>query len=589
MRIKNFLKKINYVIDRQTKVKIVFFMFAMILGAIAELVGVSILLPIINLAIDPNEIYGNTYCKLIMFLFGLKEAKQVIMALIIMTMVIYVVKNIYLVWLNTITCQFSLDIQRNISVRLMRAYMEQPYAFFLEKNSSELLRSINSDTANFRQVILNCLNIISNALLCLTLFLYLLKTNWKMTVLITVLILSSFMCVYFLTNSRLRKFGRENQTISFLLIQTVQEAFQGIKEVKILRRQSFFVDKYGKQYEASAKLARKSNLLNILPKYMIETVAFFAILLWLAIALIIQGGYSSLIGQLSVFAVAAFKLLPAVNATYAYVSTLLFHKASVDLVYNDIREADELYQKYEAERQKEHSGTKVTFDENIRLENIRFHYDNNPQDILTNVNLTIEKGQSIGVIGKSGGGKTTTVDIILGLLNPQEGRVLIDGKDIRLYKEEWLEHIGYIPQSIYLSDTTIRENIAFGVPRNKIDEERIQEAVKEAQLSEFVQSLPRGLDTGIGEAGVRISGGQRQRIGIARALYNNPEVLVLDEATSALDNETETTVMEAIDSLRGKKTMIIIAHRLTTIRNCDRVYEIANGIATEKNKADILE
>ncbi len=588
MKVVRLLKQIGYVIDHQTRWKLVGVFVIIVIGALAELVGVSILLPIINLAIEPQEIYGNIYCKLIMRVTGLYETQQVILTLIIVTMLVYIFKNIYLAWMTNITFRFTLSMQRSISTRLMRAYMNQPYSFFVENNSAELLRNINADTSNFREVIINCLNILSNALLCLALFIYLVRTNWKITFLVAALILICFALVYFLTNRRMRELGREKQKIHGKIIQTLQEAFQGIKEVKILRRQNYFVDAYEQNYEKSAKVAAKNNILSVLPKYVIEAVAFCAILLCLAIAVVIQGGYSSLIGQLSVFAVAAFKLLPAVNAIYAYVSTVLYHKASVDLVYRDIVEADRLQKAYEEKRRNNAGIKNIEFQKCITLTHVHFNYDKGTEEVLSDVNLTIEKGQSVGIMGKSGGGKTTTVDVILGLLDPQAGNVEVDGQDIQLYKNEWLAHIGYIPQSIYLADTTIRENIAFGVPESEIDDLRIREAMKEAQLTEFVETLPKGEYTEIGEAGVRLSGGQRQRIGIARALYNNPEVLVLDEATSALDNETETTVMEAIDSLHGKKTLIIIAHRLTTIRNCDVIYEIADGKAVQRNKKDIF-
>ncbi len=588
MKIVRFIKRINYVLNHKTKLQLIAVFLLIAIGALAELIGVSVLLPIINLAIDPDEVYGNIYCKIVMQITGLSEATDIIFALIIMTMAIYLVKNIYLAWMNNIIFRFTLQLQRDFSIRLMNAYMAQPYSFFLQKNSAELMRSINNDTSNFRQVIMNVLNILSNALLCITLFVYLVRTNWKITIMVSSLIGICFIAVYLMTNKKIRVLGRETQIITGKILQILQESFQGIKEVKILQRHQYFVDDFKQKYEKSADIQGKNNLLNILPKYVIETVAFWAILICLAIALLFQGGYASLLGQLSVFTVAAFKLLPAVNAIYAYAATVLYHKASVDLVYHDIREADEIQEALNLKRAQSVAEQDIIFQDKIVMDRVSFRYENSEEETLSDASLEIKKGQSVGIIGKSGGGKTTTVDIILGLLQPQQGRVLVDSQDIKLQVGAWLKHIGYIPQNIFLSDESIRENIAFGVPKNEIDDKKIMEAINEAQLLEFVNSLPDGLDTEIGEGGVRLSGGQRQRIGIARALYNQPEILVLDEATSALDNETESTVMEAIDSLHGKKTLIIIAHRLTTIRNCDVIYEIQDKKVVKKSTNDVI-
>ncbi len=586
--VKDVLYKINYVLDTYSKRRLPLVFLIILGGALAELVGVSIVLPIINLAMDPGEIYQNSYCRMIASVTGSDSPQYIMIVLILVTIVVYIAKNIYLVLMNNTIYRFTMNVQRKMAVRLMKAYVRQPYAFFLTRNSSENLRSITSDTANFQQVIINVLQIITNALLCLVILAYLIKTNWMITLVVLIVLGACFLLVFLYSNQRLRRLGKENQILEGKIIQTLQETFHGIKEIKILNREEFFVHTYEGNYARQAENRRKANLFNIIPKYLIEAVCITAIMLCLIVAILIRGGYGSLVGQLAVFAMAAFKLLPAANSIYSYFTTVMYHRASIDLVYNDIFEADHLEKNIINTDEERTTKEKISYKNTIRISNVHFSYDGAEEEVLKGVDLTINKGEAIGFMGKSGGGKTTTVDVMLGLLKPQKGNILVDGVDIGTDYKGWLSFIGYIPQTIYLADTTIRENIAFGLDIKDINEEAVQRAVDEAQLREFVDSLPDGLNTMIGEAGVRLSGGQRQRIGIARALYNNPDVLVLDEATSALDNETEKAVMEAIDHLHGSKTLIIIAHRLTTITNCDKVYEITNGIAVERDPKQLI-
>jgi ABC-type multidrug transport system fused ATPase/permease subunit len=294
---------------------------------------------------------------------------------------------------------------------------------------------------------------------------------------------------------------------------------------------------------------------------------------------------SSFVSTMAVFVVAAVRMLPSFNRITGNIGSIMFDKPSIDSVYHDLVEIEELMAR---RRIAEEKTNKIILNDKLQVENISFHYPENETYVLRNASLIINKNQSVALIGTSGAGKTTMVDIILGLLEPQEGKIMVDGIDIWTHMESWHQSIGYIPQSIYLMDDTIRANIAFGVPENDVDDAAIAVALKEAQLNQFVDSLPEGLNTVIGDRGVKLSGGQRQRIGIARALYRNPEVLILDEATSALDNETEREVMAAIDGLHGQRTMIVIAHRLTTIRNCDAIYEVANGMITRKTHQEVF-
>ena len=582
---REIIKKILYILPRRTKIRTVELFIVILAGAFAELVGVSVILPLIDLGINPQNMPYNTYCRILMNITGWDEPKQIILALIILIAVIYVCKDVYLAWMNNVIYRFTMNLQRNTAVRLMRAYLKQPYSFFLKINTADIIRSVNDDTSGFQSTVLNLLQIASNGILCFMLMIYLFLTNPMITVIVCALVGSGFLTVYFFVNRRMRSMGKKAQQLKGRVIKTLQEAFRGIKEIKILGREDYFSEEYDRTYYQSANYDRKSNLYSLLPKYLIETIAILGILLCLAIAVLKDGGYSGMIGQLSVFAVAAFKLLPAVNAIYAYASTVQYRKASVDLVYRDIKEIEEK----DALADRGSDGDRILdFKEALRAEDITFRYEGADKAVLKNAAAVIKKGESVGIVGKSGQGKTTFADILLGLLIPEEGKITSDGADISKYYGQWLSKIGYIPQNIFLSDATIRENIAFGVKRKDIIEENVKEAVKEAQLEEFIKTLPEGLDTSIGEAGVRLSGGQRQRIGIARALYNKPEILFFDEATSALDNDTEREVMRSIESLHGEKTMIIIAHRLTTLKHCDRILEVRDGKIIERDKNEVL-
>ena len=566
----NTINKLKYLMDKRMKIKTVINLILIMIGAAAELLGVAAILPIINLAVDVNY-EEDKICKIVMRLTGYQEREQIMLVVIAATIVIYIAKSMYLSWMYSRLYKFSAEIKKDMAVKLMRSYLIQPYAFFLKKNTSELIRSVNSDTAQLYEIVLNCLLFFSNALTAVVLMITLLVTNVAMTLTVVVLLAACAITIFLVVQKRTRYYGKRNQDLSAFLIKYLQQIFEGVKEIKILNTEKYFMEKYSKVYEEQANNMRKYSLCNLIPKYMIELVCIIGIMSYLAFNIMYNQNYMELIPQLGVFVMAAYKLLPAVNAAYAYLNTIVYHRASIDLVYHDVKEADDLEAKELFD-----SKNKIVkkFEKEICLNDIVFQYENAEKPVLNHVNLEIPKGKSVALIGPSGGGKTTTVDIILGLLKPTNGEVLVDGENIAECLENWRAKIGYIPQNIYLTDGSIKSNIALGVPKEEIVEEQVWKALEEAQLADFVRTLPEGLDTEVGERGARISGGQRQRIGIARALYHSPEVLVFDEATSALDNETEKEVMKAIDSLHGNKTMIMIAHRLTTIENCDMVYKV---------------
>lgn len=568
----NLFRELNYLFDRKLKMKFVGMIFVVLLGAAAELCGVYVIMPIVELVTNPEAVRTNRYCRWISGITGVSDVRGVLLILIVCIIILYVVKNVYLSWQAYAINSYSKNTRLHFSTRLMEAYMKQPYSYFLNKNTAEILRSVNSDTSNMYTVVVNLLQIISQGLTSALLIAGLLMTSFWMTIVVAGLLALCALLVILVLQKKMRLLGKEYQRVGAGIIKTVKQAFEGIKEIKIMNKERFFVDNYRYVYKKATRIELIYNLMSYIPKYLIETITVCGILLYLAIVLMRGGDLGALLPQLSLFAVAAFKLLPSVNALYTNYGNVMYNKASVDLLYHDIREVQNVSDSAVTGEEVE----KLRFEDKITVEAVSFAYDNTDKNVLEEVSFSIRKGESVAFIGESGGGKTTLVDNILGILTPQKGRVLVDGVDINDMMQSWHRDIGYIPQTIFIMDDSVRRNVAFGVRNEEIDDDLVWEALREAQLEEFVKQLEHGLDTEVGEAGMRLSGGQRQRIGIARALYHSPDILVFDEATSALDNETEKEVMAAIDALHGSKTMIMIAHRLTTIENCDHVYRVEN-------------
>lgn len=376
----------------------------------------------------------------------------------------------------------------------------------------------------------------------------------------------------------LRNAGVRWQKSNAITNKWLMQSMHGIKEVKVAAKEAFFVEQYAKAGRVSIECEKKNTVMGNIPKLMIEAVTVSAMLGVIAVLMLRGKNVSDLVPQLSAFAMAAVRLLPSANRVSTAFNNISYQEPMLDKMIENMRDMSE----WEGTWGEATHETTITLEKQLELHDITYRYPNAEEPVLRNANMLIPVGKSVGIVGVSGAGKTTAVDILLGLLKPENGQVLADGKSIEEDYRGWLSHLSYIPQNIYMLDDTIRANVAFGFDLKKVSDEQIWRALREAQLEEFVKSLPDGLDTQIGERGVRLSGGQRQRIGIARALFTDPELIILDEATSALDNETESAIMDAINALHGKKTLIIIAHRLTTIEECDMVYRVENGKINEE-------
>jgi len=569
------LKKINYVLDRKQKINLLILLVIIIVGAFMELLGVSAIMPIVQMAMDPEVVHETWYLAWIMEMMGYTDINQLLLFWAVLLIFVYIIKNIYVTMMYNLQYRFIFNNQQRLSVRMMKSYMQQDYLFHVSKNVAEFQRNITNDVNGFFTVALNVLQFLSEFSVSAVLIVFLLIKDWVSTIAVAFLLILFLLFFAGFFKKVLVKKGEENRQINVQLTKWLIQSFSGIKEIKVTNGEEFFITNYGNHYRKFATVQRQQSILTYLPKPVMETVCICSLMVALIIKLTVaKSDIATFVTTLSVLAVAATRMLPSFNKITGYLSGMLFNKTSIEAVYKDLKEIENLkIKKVENRQDTEH----ITFKKEIHLDSISFHYPENDKWILENASLVIQKNTSVAFIGASGAGKTTAADLILGILEPQHGSIMIDGVDIRKCMSSWHECIGYIPQTIYLMDDTIRANIAFGIPESEIDEDAIAKAVKEAQLDQFVYSLKDGIDTVIGDRGVKLSGGQRQRIGIARALYRNPQVLILDEATSALDNDTEKEVMQAIDGLHGTRTMIVIAHRLSTIHNCDCVYEVGEG------------
>ncbi len=578
------LAKLGYILDKRDKLKTAALLIAIVIGGFLELLGVAIFKPFINIITDPSTIQSTWYLKWAYDLFHFQDAKGFMVVLSIAIIAVYVIKNIYLILERNYIFKFSFTTQRKLSTRLLDTYMKEPYTFHLNKNIATLQRTLQEDTARFTQVVLYSLELVAELVVCLVLVIYLMIVSKTITIAVLGMLAICVGGFLLLTRNYSRKLGRDNQGYQGKIYQWMNQALGGIKEIKILERESYFTDEYERYYKKFTRGLQVARTISILPKYVVEAATMCGLLIAIIVKLLFgEAEMAAYVQQFAAFAVAAMRLMPSVGRINENASNMLYALPSVDLVYHDLREIEDYVDRQEQEVREE-----WVLKEHIEVKDVTYYDPETEEPVILKANFMIPKGKAVAFIGASGAGKTTMVDIILGLLVPQEGVVMADAVNVHEKPKTFHSQVGYIPQVIYLSDDTIRNNIAFGVREEEIDENAVRTAMEKAQLTEFVKSLPHGLDTIVGDRGVRLSGGQRQRIGIARALYHDPEILVLDEATSALDNETEAAVMEAIENLQGMKTMIIIAHRLTTIQNVDIIYEVEGGKVTERRKEEVF-
>ncbi len=558
-------------------------------SALLETLGVTIIVPLVNALLNPQIIRESAFADKILESIGAHSDLQIVFVIGGTTIVVYILKNLFFLFSVWIKQKYACKVQRECSLFMMKSYLKRGYSFFLHTNYSEVAQSIQGDVGRLHAVLLGLIQIFTQIMIISFIGLFMLIADWKIALSVLLASLLCVILVFTVFRRVMSNVGQRMRTFGILTQQSFYECFQGIKETIAFRKQAFFLKNYetnliqGQNAEVVYNLGVES------PAYIIEGFCVSAIMIALCVRMVSMKNLASFVPLLASFAVGAFRILPALGKISSSVNTLSANAVCLDKVYNNLLDSrkwnDEFY---DIEKPDNPKYTGLNFSHSVKVEKLTFSYGAEFGNVINDLSIQIPKGKSVALVGGSGAGKTTLVDIILGVLQPTSGQILIDGIDIKEIANRWSELISYVPQSIYLYDKTIMENVAFAEDPKDIDEDLVREALKKARLLDFVEKLPEGTKTRVGDRGVRLSGGQRQRLGIARALYRKPEILILDEATSALDNETENSVMEAIDFLQGEITMIIVAHRLTTIRNCDFIYEIKDGRAVLRQYEELI-
>jgi ABC-type multidrug transport system fused ATPase/permease subunit len=544
-------------------------LFLLLISIFFEIGGLGILLPAISLMLNPD--IEKTYPFVSPYLKKIGNPSRNSIVIIVMSILIiyYLIKTLFFIYSSWKQSKFNSEVSGEISEKLFRVYINESYSFHLHRNSTELSRNIN-ETSIFTTVLQSFFIILTEitTIIGISLTLIFIEPIGAISVALFLGIL--VLLFQKITKNRLLSWGEMRHEISGNINKHISHSFGGIKDIKLLGLENFFTKEFNKENNTLINVLAKYSTLSQLPRFYLEFISVFALSGLIALMIFQNKSIDILVPILGIFAAAAFRLVPSVNRIISSMqqirySTPYISKLIIELTNHNNRILIE------------HTTNKILPKECIAINNLSFKYQNNSTKVLNKINLNIKIGQSVGLIGTSGSGKSTLVDILLGLIKPDEGNVVYDGKNIENNIRNWQNNLGYVPQNIFLIDDTIESNIAFGIPQKEIDTIALQKAINDAQLTDFINSLKDGIYTKVGERGVRLSGGQRQRIGIARALYRNPSILVLDEATSALDNQTEMVVMNAINNLKKEKTLIIIAHRLTTVNACDIIYKMSNG------------
>lgn len=573
--------------NRKQKQQYIFVTAIALIGSVWELLGVSSLLPFIETIMTPEVAKNQWYVAFFSRWFPMDTPVQMMTVMGILIIIVYILKNAYLIMSSYVQAWYSTSVQRDLSIKTANTFLNSSYLFHLGVNSSVLIRTINQDVVGVFAVFFYLFRVLAEIFTIVAISAYIVMLDPILAFSLVGILGSCMLILFFGLKKLVKMFGRIGQDCEAKMLQYLTQAFTGIKEIMVMNRQKYFEDSFDQSCSLNARAAKRNNFLNVIPTNVYEVVCIGGLIGLVIVRLHMIDNIAGFVTNLAIIAAAAFRLFPAVSRLTTNLNAIMYNRPRLDSMYEMLKsiEKEATYQRKDMDPDKVEP---LKFDQELKIDRITWKYPAGKEAVLKDLELTIQKGQSIALIGPSGAGKTTLADVILGLLAPQKGKILLDGVDVYGNLPGWSKIIGYVPQAVYLTDDTIRNNVAFGVYEHQIEEDKIWNALEEAQLASFVRGLPEGLDTMVGERGVRLSGGQRQRIAIARALYENPEILVLDEATSALDTETETAVMESIDSLHGTKTMIIVAHRLTTIRNCDRIYEIKDGIAIRRNKEEVL-
>lgn len=559
---------------------------AVVLMGLIQIAGVGSIIPFVSLLIDPGLVQEKGYLAWAYETFGFDNTQGFLFATGLLVLAILVLSNVFTAFTIWLMAQFAWDNQVYLSARLFERYLSRPYTEFLNRNSADIAKNILHESMQLTQgVVMPALNLLSSGVTTVFITGFLLWLNPVFTSVAALILVVSYALIYYCIKNPLYRVGMRRLTINTERFKSVAEAFGSVKEVKILGREVNFIWRYLPPAKIFARSVVIQQLLTILPRYLIEILAFGSVIVIFLYLLQVGADLQAVAPLASAFAFAAYRLLPALQRVYQSVSALRFNSSVLDVIHHDLTEGEKL-----PPPMLEPKTQRMIFTRRLCLEDVEYTYPGSEQPALKGVSMQIDHKAFIALVGVTGAGKTTLADIILGLLHPQSGQIIVD--ETKITDENlryWQANLGYVPQEIYLTDDTVAANIAFGLQSRQIDQSAVERAAKIANIHEFIEgNLPQGYDTVVGERGVRLSGGQRQRIGIARALYHDPEVLVLDEATSALDSATEAQVHRAIVQAAAVKTVIIIAHRMATVRNCDCIYVLVDGQVVAAGNYDQL-
>lgn len=558
-----------------------------LLGSVAELFSVSVILPLVQTIIQSEDIVKNPIINLIVNMFMIESTLDLFIVFSIFVIIIFLAKNIFLSFVSWVRVKYSTKIQRELSLKMIKSYINRGYNFFRNNNTSVLLRGCSQSIGSVEAIISYFFKLVSEILTIICIFIYITYVDFHLAMTIVFLAVISMLIIMLVLRNIMHEAGKKHFELGAVNTQWLLQLFNGIKEVLVMKRQDYFIDNFHNSYKKQQKAFITQNIAIEMPAYVIEGICIVGVMTSLAFRFSTMENPIDYIPQLAMFAMAIFRVMPSMGKITACINGLMFHLPAARETYINIKEANSIDKNIDnVDEVKEAKLFDLSYC--LVVDNVKFKYSDGNSNVIDGITIKIERGESVAFVGSSGAGKSTLADIILGLFKPQDGAVYINNKNVLEMGNEVKNLIGFVPQSVYLIDDTIRRNIAFGINDDEIDDEMVWEVLKKAQLNDYIGELPLKLDTIIGDRGIKFSGGQIQRMAIARALYNNPDIIIFDEATSALDNETETAVMESIESLQGDKTLIIIAHRLTTVRKCSHIYEIKDGKAIERKYEELL-
>ncbi len=583
--IKKIIDKLTFILTKKHKLFLVALLFVSVLDALFNTLCIYIISPFVAAMTSSDAFFNNRAVMIIVSLSGYNDFKKVFFLLCILIALMYLIKEIITVFRMWFSQKYSFLVSRELSEIVLSSYMERNYDFFIDYGTANVMRDVKDDTNNINVMLNNFVNLTTELLTVAMIVLYIIVSDWQMSIVICALSMICIGLMYGVFRKKVVEAGYEVRNRAANNQKVLLESVEGIKEIQVMKKENYFIKLFRDTLLKTQKSQMVLSIATFSPTCVIEGLFVIGFMLYFGTKSRIDGTFFSTLPMMASFMAGAIRMLPSIGRISNSLNSITFCIPSLKSVFDNvklIREQGISVQNEFTERSDE-----MYFSDCMMLKNIIWKYPDGNRNIIDNVDLCINKGESVGIIGQSGAGKSTLADIILRLHIPQSGCILIDGKNVSDHTYGYSKIIGYVPQSIYLVDGSVRENVAFGEESDEIDDGAVWASLSQAKLADYVKELDDGLDTIVGERGVKFSGGQRQRLAIARALYRRPQILILDEATSALDNETEASIISEIESLHGKITMIIIAHRLTSVKNCDTIYEIVDGKMIARNKNSI--